>query len=134
MLPIFPRSIHSLPAAGSTYTSEIQYGLGGEAYDGDNGGGAIYFTYLKYYLVINTVTCVFRPVAIGTAFKKIYGGSGRFERHAASKVDSVDQTTVLESFPGNAENPINPLQFQAQRWETQLEVDYVKPYLHSSML
>ena len=86
--------------------------------------------------MIDTVTCVHRPVEIDAEFEKIYGGSGRFEKYASSKVDSVEQITVLDSwdFYPLAMNPLNSYQLFPQVWYTQLDVDYVKPYFHSSML
>lgn len=85
-------------------------------------------------MVIDTVTCVHRPVEIDAEFEKIYGGSGRFEKYATSKVDSVKQITVLDDFFFAAGNPLNLYQLFPQFWYTQLDVDYVKPYFHSSML
>jgi hypothetical protein len=129
-LPLF----HIFPSAGSTYTAETQYAMGGAAYTGGASAGAVYDVDLYAYLVMTSVTCVYRPEKIETDFKKIYGGSGRFEKYAASKVDSVEAFTTLRAFPPDAENPFNLNQIYPQTWLTQLEVDYAKHYLHSSML
>jgi hypothetical protein len=86
-------------------------------------------------VVLTSVTCLYRPVAIATDFKKIYGGYGRFAKYAASKVASVEQATVLESFPvGTIANPVNAYQTLPQFWFTQLDVNYVKHSFDSSML
>ncbi len=84
--------------------------------------------------MIDSITCVVRPDTIDTTFSKIYSGSGRFAKYPASKVASVELDTILVESPENALNPINSFQILSQIWETQLEVKYVKPYLHSSML
>lgn len=129
-LPLF----HIFSSAGSTYLTETQYGLGGGVYAGGANAGYVYEVDLYNYLVVTSVTCLYRPVEIETAFDKIYWGSGRFEKYAASKVDSVEAITALVDTPGDAENPLNPNQIIPQTWLTQLDVDYVKSYLHSSML
>jgi len=89
---------------------------------------------LKAYEVLTSVTCLHRPMAIFSDFDAIYGGSGKFEKYASSKVDSVEQVTVLLDRPDAVANPFNTLQVLPQVWITQLEVEYVKPYFHSSML
>jgi len=123
------------PTAGSTYTSETQYGLGGTGFSsGAAGSDYITSVNLHAYVVITSVTCVYRPDTIVSTFSKIYGGSGRFAKFPASKVASVKQDTLLMTVAPGASNPINPFQFLPQEWETQLEVNYVKPYFHSSML
>eukprot|EP00624_Nannochloropsis_granulata_P002573 evm.model.NODE_22940_length_25679_cov_38.964836.2 len=67
-------------------------------------------------------------------FSKVYGGSGRFAKYPASKVASVNLNTVSVTVPPDAANPINSFQVIPQEWETLVEVNYVKPYLHSSLL
>lgn len=121
--------------AGGTYTTETQYGLGGTAFDG-TAAGAIYQVALNAYVVVTSVTCLYRPISIDSDFQKIYGGGGRFEKFAASKVDSVEQFNVLDSSPADTPiaNPTNAYQTSPQFWNTQLEVNYMKPYFHSSML
>lgn len=133
-LPSFPPSLlfPIFPSAGSTYTTDTQYGLSGAARDDGATAGPVFFVALHAYVVIDTITCLHREIE--TEFKKIYGGSGRFEKYAAFKVDSVEQVTEALSFYGDVENLSNPYQIFPQTWLTQLDVDYVKPYLHSSML
>ncbi|GAB5030692.1 Hypothetical protein NocV09_00303580 [Nannochloropsis oceanica] len=123
----------TLVPAGSTYTTITQYGLG---------AGLGYLNPIFYvgniqfyaYQVIDSITCVARPNTIDETFGKIYFGAGRFAKYAASKVASVELDTVLVTGPVAAMNPANIFELFPQEWETQLEVNYVKPYLHSSML
>lgn len=84
--------------------------------------------------MIDSITCVARPNTIDETFGKIYFGAGRFAKYAASKVASVELDTVLVNVPNDATNPVNMFELTPQEWTTQLEVNYVKPYLHSSML
>ena len=136
---------HTLSVAGSTYTTITQYGLtgAGQTWAGYNiggGGGSIAgFSYLIRvelfaYTMIDSITCVARPDTIDTTFSKIYDGSGRFAKYPASKVASVNQMTELVDGPPDAANPISPFEFAPLEWQTLLEVNYAKHYLHSSML
>jgi hypothetical protein len=67
-------------------------------------------------------------------FSKVYGGSGRFAKYPASKVASVNLNTVSVTVPPDAANPFSSFQLFPQEWKTLVEVNYVKPYLHSSLL
>lgn len=51
---------------------------------------------------------------IDTTFSKIYGGSGRIAKYAASKVASVNLDMISVSVPEDTENPINSFQVVAQ--------------------
>lgn len=106
---------------------------------GTGGGNSVSFAFVDVvelfaYQVIDTVTCVARPNTIDTTFSKIYGGSGRFEKYPASKVASVELDTILIFSPDDAANPENTFETESQVWNTQLEVNYAKKYLDSSML
>lgn len=132
----------TLVPAGGTYTSITQYGMGGvwtTKTAGTGGGFSVSFAFVDVvelfaYQVIDTVTCVARPNTIDTTFSKIYGGSGRFEKYPASKVASVELDTILIFSPDDAANPENTFETESQVWNTQLEVNYAKKYLDSSML